>query len=113
MSVNELGLLLVTVFGTTVTSIQQPLSAVTLKQQPLSALTSKQQPLAVTSIQQPRNTDINNTHLFQKHQNDEINKKNVIRKIGKGSGYLDGKVSSILYFNYFYASLLFVMINLG
>ena len=85
------------------TSIQQPLSAVTLKQQPL----------AVTSLQQPRNTDTNNTHLFQKHQNDEINKKDVIRKIGKGSGYLDVKVSSILYFNYCYASLLFILINFG
>ena len=101
MSVNELGLLLVTVFGTTVTSIQQPLSAVTLKQQPL----------VVTSIQQPLNTGTNK--LFQKHQNDEIIKKDVIRKIGKSSGYIDVKVSSILYFNYFYASLLFVMINLG
>ena len=96
MSVNELGLLLVTVFGTTVTSIQQPLSAVILKQQPLSALTSQQQPLSVTSKQQPLNTDTINIQLFQKHQNNKINKKNVIRKIGKSSGYKDVKVSSIL-----------------
>ena len=84
------------------TSIQQPLSAVTSKQQPLAA-TSKQQPQAATSIQEPLNTGTNNIRLFQKHQNYEIIKKDVIRKIGISSGYLDVKVSSILYFNYFYA----------